>query len=72
MIQKVTGPFPSSQKLAAFERSLPKDLRGGTRARVKQKPRAVGIINSTVISHTDIQPVLAIHETIRNPIWYRN
>jgi hypothetical protein len=72
MIQKVTGPFPSSQKLAAFERSLPKDLRGGTRAKIKQKPRSVGIINSTVTAHTDIQPVLAIHEAQRNPIWYLN
>ena len=72
MIQKIQGPFPSSQELAAFERSLPKDLRGGTRARIKQKPRAVGIINSTVISHTDIQPILEVHELPRNPIWYLN
>ena len=72
MIKKIQGPFPSSQKLAAFERSLPKELKVGMRAKVKQKPRQVGTINSPVKLHTDIQPVLNIHESIRNPIWYMN
>lgn len=69
MIQKVQGPFPSSQKLAAFERSLPKDLRGGTRARIKQKPRAVGIVNTPVKSHTHIQPILETQDLLYRSKW---
>ena len=72
MVKKIEGPFPSGKALAKFEKTLPADLRSGTKAKIKQKRRAVGIINSTVISHTDIQPILDIHESIRNPIWYRN
>jgi hypothetical protein len=29
LIKKVEGPFPTTQALAKFERSLPEELRGG-------------------------------------------
>lgn len=71
-MNKVQGPFPNAREIARFERTLPKDLKSGTRAKIKNKPRRVGITNTPVKSHTSLDQVIAINEVRRNPIWYLN